>query len=154
MKREIHTFVHECDTCLCNKGETGKISGTLQPIPIPPSIWMDIYIYFIVKLPKSGNKSFIMVVVDLLSKYSHLHALQHLFIAFVVAQIFMDNILKLDGIPHSIVFDCDPTFTNKFCQELIKLHGTQLHLITTYHPHTNGQNEVVKKCLETQGCLD
>jgi hypothetical protein len=32
---------------------------------------------------------------------------------------------------------------------MFKLQGTQLHLITTYHPQTDGQNEVVKKCLET-----
>jgi hypothetical protein len=75
-----------------------------------------------------------MVVVDRLSKYSHLCALQHPFTASTVAQIFMDNIFKLHGMPHSIVSDRDPTFTNNFWQELFKLQGTQLHLSTPIIP--------------------
>jgi hypothetical protein len=94
---------------------------------------------FIVGLPKSGNKSVIMVVVDHLSKYAHLCALQHPFIASIVDQIFKDHIFKLHGMPHSIVSYRDPTFTNNFWQELFKLQGTQLHFSTAYHPQTNGQ---------------
>jgi hypothetical protein len=104
---------------------------------------------FIVGLPKSGNKSVIMVVVDHLSKYAHLCALQHPFYCIHSGSNFMDNIFKLHGMPHSIVSDRDPTFTNNFWQELFRLQGTQLHLNTTYHPQTDGQTEVVNKCLET-----
>ena len=98
---------------------------------------------FIVGLHKSGNKSVIMEVVDRLSKYSHFCALQHPFIATTIAQIFMDNTIKLHGIPKSIVSDRDPTFTSNFWQELFKLQGTQLHLSTAYHPQTDGQTKVV-----------
>jgi hypothetical protein len=149
MKQDVHTFVAECEVCQCNKGETVKALGTLQPLLIPPAIWRDISMDFIVGLPKSGNKSVIMVVVDRLSKYAHFCALQHPFTASTVAQIFMDNIFKLHGMPNSIVSDRDPTFTNNFWQELFKLQGTQLHLSTAYHPQMDGQTEVVNKCLET-----
>jgi hypothetical protein len=97
----------------------------------------------------SGHKSFIMVVVDRLSKYDHLCSVQHPFTTSTVAQLFMDQVFKLHGIPHSIVSDRDPTFTSNFWQELLKLQGTQLHLNTTYHPQIDGQTEVVNKCLET-----
>jgi hypothetical protein len=126
-----------------------NLLGTLQPLSIPPAIWKDISMDFITGLPKSGNKSVIMVVVDRLSKYAHFCALQHPFTTSIVAQIFMDQVFKLHGMPHSIVYDHDPTFTSNFWQELFKLQGTQLHLSTTYHPQTNGQTEVVNKCLET-----
>jgi hypothetical protein len=149
MKQDIRNFVTECDVCQCNKGETIKSPGTLQPLPIPPAIWKDISMDFITDLPKSGNKSVIMVVVDRLSKYAHFCALQHPFTASTVAQNFMDQVFKLHGMPHSIVSDRDPTFTRNFWQELFKLQGTQLHLSTTYHPQTDGQMEVVNKCLET-----
>jgi hypothetical protein len=149
MKQDVHKFVAECDVCQCNKGETVKSPGTLQPLSIPPAIWQDISMDFIVGLPKSGNKSIIMVVVDRLSKYAHFYALQHPFTASTMAQIFMDQVFKLHGMPHSIVYDRDPNFTKFFWQELFKLQGTQLHLNTTYHPQTNGQTEVVNKCLET-----
>jgi hypothetical protein len=86
MKQDVHTFVAECDVCQHNKGETVKAPGTLQPLPIPPTIWRDISMDFIVGLPKSGNKSIIMVVVDRISKYAHLCALQHPFTTSTVAQ--------------------------------------------------------------------
>jgi hypothetical protein len=121
MKHNVHTFVVECDFWQCNKGETIKASGTLQPLPIAPYIWQDISMDFIAGLHKSDNKSVIMVVVDRLFKYAHLCALQHPFTTSIVAQVFMDNIFKLYGIPHYIVSDRDPTFTNKFWQELFKL---------------------------------
>jgi hypothetical protein len=104
---------------------------------------------FIVGLPKSGNKLVIMVVVDRFSKYVHLCALQYPFTTSNVAQLFMDQVFKIHGMPHSIVSDRDPTFTNNFWQELFKLQGTQLHLNTTYHSKIDGQTEVVNKCLET-----
>jgi hypothetical protein len=148
MKHDICNFVAECEVCQCNKGETIKSLGTLQPLPIPPAIWKDISMDFITGLPISGNKSVIMVVVDCLSKYAHFCALQHPFTASTVAQPFMEQVFKLHGMPHSIVYDRDPTFTSNFWQELFKLQGTQLHLNSTYHPQTNGQTEVVNKCLE------
>jgi hypothetical protein len=85
MKHDIRKFVAECDVCQCNKGETVKSSGTLQLLPIPPAIWKDISMDFITGLPKSRNKSVIMVVVDRLSKYNHFCTLQHPFIASTVA---------------------------------------------------------------------
>jgi hypothetical protein len=56
MKQDIRKFVAECEVCQCNKGETVKSPGTLQPLPIPPAIWKDISMNFITGLPKSGNK--------------------------------------------------------------------------------------------------
>jgi hypothetical protein len=105
MKWDIRRFVTECEVCQCNKGETVKSPGTLQPFSIPPDIWKDISMEFITSLPKLGNKSVIMVVVDRLSKYAHFCALQHPFTASTVAQIFMDQVFKLHGMPNSIVSD-------------------------------------------------
>jgi hypothetical protein len=113
--------VAECEACQCNKGETIKSLGTLQPLPIPSVIWQDISMKLIVSLPKSGNKTFFMVVLDCLSKYAHFFAIQHPFTAATVAQIFMDNIFMLHGMPNSIVSDRDPNFTSNFWQELFKL---------------------------------
>jgi hypothetical protein len=90
-----------------------------------------------------------MVVVDLLSKYAHLCSLQHPFTTSTMAQPFMDQVFNIHGMSHSIVSDHDPTFTRNFWQYFFKLQGIQLHLITTYHLQTDGQTEVVNKCLET-----
>ena len=104
---------------------------------------------FITVLPKSGKKSVVIVIIDRVSKYSHLYFLQHSFTASIGVQKFMDNIFKLHYMDHSIVSNQDPNFCNSFWQELFRLEGTQLHLSTAYHPQTDGQIEVVNKCLET-----
>jgi hypothetical protein len=48
MKQDICNFMVECDVCQRNKGETVKSPSTLQPLPIPPAIWRDISMDFIV----------------------------------------------------------------------------------------------------------
>jgi hypothetical protein len=58
---------------------------------------MGISMDFIVGLPKSRNKSVIIVVFNDLSKYAHFCALKHPFTTFIVAKLFMENIFKLHG---------------------------------------------------------
>lgn len=65
----------ECDFFQCHKGEKMKNIGALQSLPIPPIAWIYIYMNFIVGLPKTRNKSVIVVVVDHLSKYAHFYVL-------------------------------------------------------------------------------
>jgi hypothetical protein len=113
--------VAECDFCQHNNRETVKAMGTLQLLLIPPTIWRDISMDFIVGLPKSANNPVIMMVVDHLSKYAHFYALQYPFTTTIVAQIFMDNIFKLRGMPNSIISHRDLTFTNNFWQKLFKM---------------------------------
>jgi hypothetical protein len=88
----------------------------LQPLPILPMVCIGISMDFFVGLPKYGNKTIIMVVVDCISKYAHFCVLEHSFKASMVAQVFMDNIFKLHGMMQSIVMDHDPTFTSNFWQ--------------------------------------
>jgi len=69
---------------------------------------------FIIGLPKSKGKSFIMVVVERLTKYANFCALSRPFKASIVSIIFMETIQKLHGNPKIIVSDRDPIFTGNF----------------------------------------
>ena len=149
MKQKIQQMVFECDTCQCHKGETTLLPDMLKPFPIPRRIWTYISMDFIEGIPKSGGKTVILVVVDRLSKYSHFCALNHPYTASSVAQIFMDQIFRLHGIPSSIVSDRDATFRSHFWTELFHLTGTKLKMSSGYHPQIDGQTKVTNKFLET-----
>ncbi|TXG48807.1 hypothetical protein EZV62_024682 [Acer yangbiense] len=133
---------------LRNKFETFASPGFLQPLLVHELIWFDISMDFIEGLPKSFGKEVILVVVDRLSKYAHFLALSHPYITKVVAQLFLDNIYKLHGLPQTIVSDRDHIFTTQFRKHLFTLEETQLLMSTAYHPQTDGQTEIVNKGLE------
>jgi hypothetical protein len=90
-----------------------------------------------------------MVVVDKFSKFAHFIPLLHPYSASKVAQVFLDNIFRLHGMPTHIVSDRDPIFTSTFWKEFFKLAHTTLCMSSAYHPQSDGQTERVNQCLET-----
>jgi hypothetical protein len=149
MKQDVQTFVQQCSICQQAKGEHVKSPGLLQPLPIPPKARHTISMDFIEKLPSSQGYDTILVVVDKFSKYAHFMALKHPFSALSVAQLFINNVYKLHGMPTAIISDRDKVFTSKLWQQLFKLANTTLNLSSAHHPQTDGQTERVNQCVET-----
>ena len=98
---------------------------------------------FITGLPKYKGNSVIMVIIDRLTKYGDFCALSHPFKANILATAFMEKIQKLHGNPNIIVSDRDPNFTGNFWTELFSCLGTPLDHSSSYHPRSNGKNEIV-----------
>lgn len=94
------------------------------------------------------GKTTILVIVDRLSKFAHFIALTHPFTAKGVAVAFIENVHKLYCMPKVIVCDRDVVFTSEFGKEVWSLQGSPLHFSTSF-PQTDGQIEVVNRCLET-----
>lgn len=110
MREIIARFIKECGTCQRNKGENVSSPGLLQPLDIPSQVWSSVSIDFIKGFLKSGGYTTILVIVDMLTKYSHFIPLAHPFTARDMAKSFFDNVVKLQGVPRSIVSDRDKIF--------------------------------------------
>nr|GFA36112.1 reverse transcriptase [Tanacetum cinerariifolium] len=107
------------------KPDLSAYPGVIQPFPIPERIWKEISMDFIKKLPTSHGKS------------------------SQLAQVFLDQVYKLHGLPESIVSDGDKVFLSNFWKALFAELKVKLDLSTAYHPQTDGQTELINRSL---GC--
>ena len=89
----------------------------------------------------------IWIIVDRLTKFANfipikIRSLERL------AGLYVSEIVRLHGVPSSIVSDRDPRFTSRFWESLHKALGTKLRLSSAYNPYTNGQTEKTIESLE------
>nr|KYP72696.1 Retrotransposable element Tf2 [Cajanus cajan] len=149
MKREIAEYVAACLTCQKAKVEHQKPSGLMQQMEIPEWKWDSITMDFIVGLPRSTrNSDAIWVVVDRLTKCAHFLPVNMKWSLEKLTQLYVREIVRLHGVPSSIISDRDPRFTSRFWQSLHQALGTKLKLSSAYHPQTDGQSERTIQSLE------
>jgi hypothetical protein len=156
MKREIAKYVSECDTCQRVKASHLKVSGTLQPLPIPSWKWEDISMDFIVGLPNTSQKhDSIWVIIDRLTKVAHFLLVHTTYTAKKYAEVYLDQIIRLHGVPKTIISDRGAQFVACFWEQLQSSLGTKLIRSSAYNPQTDGQTERVNQILEDmlQACI-
>lgn len=129
----------ECLVCQQNKVDTVNSLGLLQPLNIPSQCWKEVSMDFITGLPKSEGKNVVMVVVDRLTKYTHVCVLSHPFSSCTIDTTFMNTIQKLHGNLKIIVSDRDPIFTGKCWIELFSCLGIHLDHGSSYRPQSDGK---------------
>ncbi|KAJ9523477.1 hypothetical protein QJQ45_007243 [Haematococcus lacustris] len=150
MRKDLEDYVRQCDACQRNKPSTRLKAGKLQPLSIPGRRWESISMDMIVKLPKSGKQNYdsIMVYVDRLSKMVHLVPTHEAISAADVARLFYREVVRLHGLPASVVSDRGPIFNSQYWRHVCELCHTQLCMSSAYHLETDGQTERANRIIE------
>ena len=147
MKRDVTEYVSKCLMCQQVIAEHRVPTGLLSPLPIPQwkldNITMDFVSYFPLTQRKHDAG---WVIVDRLTKSAHFLPVRLDYSMDRLAKLYVSEIVKLHGIPVSIVSDRDPWFMTRFWKELRSTFGTRLNFSIAFHRQTDGQSERVIRC--------
>ena len=108
MKNNIVDYVSRCLTCQKVKAEHQRPAGSLQPLEIPEWKWEHLAMDFVTGLPRtSEGYDAIWVVVDRLTKSAHFIPIKITYSLERLAELYVAKVVKLHGVPVSIVSDRD-----------------------------------------------
>ena len=105
MKRDVQRMYDRCITCRQAKSRVMPY-GLYTPLPIPKEPWIDIFMDFILGLPRSRKgRDSIFFVVDRFSKMAHFIDCHKTDDAINITDLFFREVIRLHGVPRSIVSD-------------------------------------------------
>ena len=140
MKKQIAKVISQCKVCIRGK-QVKENTSLYTPLPIPNKTWEDISMDFILGLPNTLRKfDSIFVVVDRFSKMSHFIPCFKTSDVSHITNLFFKDIVRLNGIPTSIVSDRDVRFMSYFWKTL-------WHTLLPIILKTNGQTELVNRTI-------
>ncbi|KAA3456046.1 DNA/RNA polymerases superfamily protein [Gossypium australe] len=138
VEREVTDFVSRCLTCQQVKAEHQVPSGLLQSVKIPLWKWERITMDFVSGLPLTPTKKdSVWVIVDRLTKTAHFLPVRTDYSLQKLAKLYVAEIVRLHGVPVSIISDRDPRFTSRFWKALHEALGTKLNFSTAFHPQSD-----------------
>ena len=148
MRRDVDRFVRNCEPCRRSRTSRHAPYGLLQSLPIPQTPWQDISMDFVVGLPWSNGCDAIWVVVDRLTKQRHLVPCTSTVDAQDLADLFIQWVFRLHGLPETITSDRSPQFASHFWGRLCEKLQVDRRMSTAFHPQTDGQTERFNSVME------
>ena len=123
--------------------------GLLQSLEVAEWKWEHIIMDFVTHLPRTSRRhDTVWVIVDRLTKSAHFLAMRMTFTLEAFCILYIQEIVRLHGVPVSIVSDWDPKFTANFWKSFQRAMRTQLVISTSFHLQTDGQSERTIQTLE------
>ena len=121
-------------------------AGLLKPLEIPMWKWENITLDFVVGLPRSpSGKDAIWVVIDRLTNVAHFVPIKTTNSASDLIPLYIKEVVRLHGVPKSIVSNRDSKFVSNFWKSLHSALGTGLDLSTAFHPQT--LEDLLRSCI-------
>ena len=115
MNKDVVEFVARCLDCQQVKAKYKHLGGFLQPIVIPEWKWERIAMDFVVGLPKTlKGYDAIWVVGDRLTKSARFIPMKVTYSVEKLAELYINNVVRLHGVPLSIISDREGRFTSNF----------------------------------------
>ena len=141
MMTDVETFCKSCGQCQTTKDSPQRPAGLLHSLPIPDRPWQSIGMDFVGPLPQSKGFDYLFVVIDRLTSMVRLIPTTVKITASQLSWLFVNEVVKLHGVPESIVSDRDTKFTSIFWREIQRILGVKLLMSTAFHPQTDGATE-------------
>nr|GEY01912.1 putative reverse transcriptase domain-containing protein [Tanacetum cinerariifolium] len=104
---------------------------------------------FMTKLPRTSSRhDIIWVIIDRLTKSSHLLLMHEDYKKDKLARLYLNEIVARHGVLISIISDHDSQFASRYWRSMQEALGTHLDMSTAYHPQTDGQRKRTIQTLE------
>ena len=148
----VAKYVKNCPVC-CKLARHNGPPPLLRPLPVPDSPWHNISVDSVGPLPMSDGFNMSLVVVNRFTKMRHYilctsKEADSGTSAPTMAQLFLDHVFRLRGLPDTIVLDRGSQFVSAFWEHLMSSLGIKHNLSAAYHPQTDGQTEQANQDLE------
>lgn len=147
--RDTRKYVRACTICAQGKTTHRPPAGLLHPLPVPGQPWSHIALDFVMGLPLSEGNDTILTIVSRFSKAVHFVALVKLPSAAETADLLVNHVFWVHGVPLDIVSDRGPQFTSQVWKEFCRALGATVSLSAGHHPQSNSQAERANQDLET-----
>ena len=147
MATNIKLFCSSCPSCQVTKDSTKRPTRLLHTLLIPDWPWQSVGMDLMGPLLKLNGHDYMLVVIDRFMSQVHLIPTNTQVTAKEVAWLFVKEIVRLHGMPESIVSDQDAKFTSSFWKELHQLMGTKLLMSTLFHPQTDGMTKQANRSI-------
>jgi len=140
----IGEFVAKCPNFQQVKVKHKKLRGLSQAISIPTWKWEDFNMNFIVGLPHTQRQHYLIsVIVDLMKKSDHFIPVKISYSAEDYAKLYLREMVRLHGMPLSIISDRGTQFISQFWKSIQKGLSSRVKLSTTFHPQIDRQVECI-----------
>ena len=139
--KDVIKLCLSCGTCQTTKPSNQAPAGLLHSLSIPTRPWQSIAMDFVGPFPRSDGFDYLWVILCRLTSLTHLIPIVTTVKTSDLAWLYLREVVRLHGVPESIVSDRDSKFTAAFWREVHRLLRTRLLMSTAFHPQTDGATE-------------